>query len=239
MAGIRYDENKGKILHYSYLSEYRPELTGAIAFDKQDNGTFRTRFLSVNYADLYHIAYAGDQEHPYDRTNRIVREDTNPLKHGYDANDLSNHFCYDLIFRDTTVAGFSKYMIEDLDRYLGFKSHEEIRKIKTLVIRPNGKGTAYKTRLYPDRKYFMEHSKFTNGKPVILNNIDVIGLNRNAMTYAKIPTVFDLPKGTRLNMNINWNIDNLEAMNQELRKFDLVATIEDRDTKVIVLRDPN
>nr|WP_121272131.1 TlpA disulfide reductase family protein [Pedobacter schmidteae] len=237
MAGIRYDENKGKILHYSYLSEFRPELSGASGYDRQENGTVRFRFLNEHYAQLYHIAYAGSISVPYDRKNRIIRNDTNPIKHAYDNVNFSNYFCYDLIFKEKAGVLFSQYMIEDLDRYLGFKSHEEIRKIKTLIIRPNGKGKRYKDKLEPNKRPYTEYGKFKNGNLVLLNNGWIDFVNLIAMESPEIPTVFEFPGEKYINLKITWNSDNLPAMNEELKNYDVEAIIENRDTKVIVLEN--
>jgi thiol-disulfide isomerase/thioredoxin len=238
MIGISYQENKNKTIHYSYLSSYRPEFLGPSGLEMPDNGQVRVKFLNQHYAFLYHVAYSSELGAPYDRKNRIVRKDNNPLKHTPDLERFSNFFCYDLIYRDTTNTSFGKYMIEDLDRYLGFKSHVEIEKIKTLIIRPNGKGTQYQVKLNSNEPSFTEHGKFGNGKPLILNNSLIEFLNRSAMEQSAMPTVFEFPGEKRLNLKIIWDLENLPAMNKQLEKYDLKAAIEDRETKVIVLEVP-
>ncbi|WP_343748187.1 TlpA disulfide reductase family protein [Fluviicola sp.] len=238
MAGINYEANKSKVLHYSYLSTYRPELSGPDGFGIKENGITRYKFLNNPYTLLYHIAYAGNGDMPYDKRNRIIRKDTNPLMYEYDSVNFSNAFCYDLIFKEKEGVSFSKLMIADLDRYLGFNSHEEVRKIKTLIIRPNGKGTAYRDKIKPNERAFTEYGKFKNGAQFILNDGFLSFVNRSAMSYARMPTVFEFPGESKINLAITWDDNNLVEMNRDLEKFNVEAIIEERETKVIVLEDP-
>lgn len=244
MMLYNYHGTKQKILHYSYLSEYRPEFSGLTGSEIIDSVKRIVRFRTSTYFTLlYHFAYTGGTggttlNH---LPSRFIREDTNPLANKPDTEYLSNYFCYDLICRyDSTGSSreaISKNMVSDLDRFFRLKSHVENRKVKHWILKEYGVSQNY--RKFSEEMPYFENSKLTAGKKVIIQNITPMFFIRNLNWNSDTPIISELDYNGKMSFEFLWNPDDIESMSQELRKYGLDITYEDRDREVIVLRDDN
>lgn len=239
MAGIRYEENKSKIIQYSYLSKARPEFAARTVIDKDGEGTVRIKFMNRDYISMYHYAYAGNQAIPLNPKNRILRKDHNPLPKEADYKDFTNVFCYDLIYQDTTASGFGRRMITDLDHYLGFKSKEVTKNILSYVIEPDGNGTKYFEPLEADKPAYMTNQHLEKLRNVEVNKIWAMSVVGRYIGSSDIPVIFNWPLDhRRVSFKVIWDPDHLEVMNEQLKKYNLKISLKKWKTRVIELTDP-
>lgn len=239
MAGIKYEDNKDKIIQYSYLSKARPEFAGTTVIDKDGEGTVRIKFMNADYISMYHYAYAGNQAVPLNPKTRILRKDHNPLTKEADYKDFTNVFCYDLIYQDTIASGFGRRMITDLDCYLGFKSKEVTKKILSYVIEPDGRGLKYFEPLEADKPAYMTNQHLEKRKEVEVNKIWAMSVVGRYIGSSDIPVIFNWPLDhRRVSFKVTWDPDNLDLMNEQLKKYNLKISLKKWKTRVIELTDP-
>ncbi|MEA1849892.1 redoxin family protein [Chryseobacterium sp. MHB01] len=239
MAGIKFEQNKDKIIHYSYLSKPRPEFAGMRQVGKDGEGTVRVKFMNVDYISMYHYAYAGKTGVPLDPKSRVLRKDHNPLPKEPDYKDFTNVFCYDLIYPDTTVSGFGYRMIRDLDHYLGFKSREVTKKILSYVIEPDGRGLQYFEPLEADKRPYMTNQHLEKLTNVEINKIPAMSMATQYISRSDIPVVFNWPLDhRRVSFKVIWDPEHLDLMNEQLKAYNLKISLKKWKTKVIELTDP-
>ncbi len=242
----RYEENKKNLLYYSYFSKGRRELSGMrfATVDTTDN-LVRVVYNNTFLFNLYDFAYKDDNvgfggglKH---RNSRLIRKDHNPIKSwSLDTADniYINRFCYELIYPGRTIKGFGRHMIKDLDRFFNLKSREELLDVECYVIKPNGKGKKYFEIYQPDRKPYYTVS-LQLAKRIIVNNHwwnwveDYI----NGNNLYDLPLFIEIEGGDRINFDVRWDTKNLDLMNSDLAKFDLMIEQATRKRKVIVLED--
>lgn len=252
---IRYGENLNKLIYYSYFSSYRNEFSGGTShlYDSVNN-IVRLNFRNSSMIDLYNMAYEGSIYATLPLFSkgagfRIVRKDNNPISSIPDHENWTNYFCYDLMYKpvkgDPVYASVSeknlklrKYMVADLDRFFGFKSHEEDAMIDCYVISPNGNGKRYLKPLDSTQKQFLYGITQKVGKPLSVNMIPKWSLNINLTSYCDRPFYLDL-ESKKINFEVTWDPEHPEKMNAELQKFDLKFEKTKRKQKVIILEDAN
>lgn len=249
MIHYYYEQNKPNILFYSYFSRYRPEFAGGsqIRVDKK-NQLVRAVFRNADFLLLYHCAYTAGTVFPIHRPSRMIREDSNPIDTKEDYKEMTNVFCYDLIYRDTVDDNLGQYMITDLDRFFNVKSNEEIRDVDCYILRPTGKSDRYLKPLDQDEDSFVINEKLQNGKAFALNRGFVPNYENNLMNHVDKPFLWEFDEEIRkvsnlfkrtnlVSFKVVWNLDDLPAMNKELAEYGLEIIVEKRPQKVIILRD--
>ncbi len=235
---IRYEENKHKLLFYSYFSTFRNELSG-MGRSTLDTVSRKVRITVNNFpiCDLYNFAYTNNSWDSYHRPTRFIRLDSNKNKSFTDSRaDSIYQFCYDLIYRDSTLGNFGKIMISDLDRFFNLRSSEKMKNIDCYIISPNGNGSKYQNKLLSERERFHTIS-FNQAKRVISNDQFTWMLSRIINDSSPNLIIFELGKSKRINFDIAWNLQDLELMNQDLAKYDLKIEKGVRERKVIVLEN--
>ena len=241
LINIRYEENKSKILNYSYFSSYRNELNGSITHEIDTlNRLVRMKFSNLDYITLYDAAYKSDiTVGSFNRATRLIRKDHKSLPLKLDFKEFTTSFCYDLIYKDSTktVRHFGKRMIADLDNYFNVKSHEELRNIPCYVIRPNGKGTRYRQIIDLDGKKHLYNISLKTNKILSASKQLPSWIEYQINSYSKIPILFEFDDEKNLNFEVKWNLDDLEQMNKEFAKYDLKIEKAIRKRKVIILED--
>lgn len=238
----RYEQNKNKILYYSYLSNYRKELSGWTRVEKDTlTQTIRVLANNIDLLGLYNFAYTNNSGATVHYKTRILRKDHNPVKTMQDGKfDTTASFCYELIYRGH-YRDFGKYMIKDLDRSFKVRSHEELIELPCYVIRSTGNDTRYRN---PNPAYSGRQTKNIALKKdaLLVANMQWISfleraLNQGSGNQRNFPIVFELPNEKTINFEVNWNLEKLDTMNRELAKYDLMIEFVKRKRKVIVLED--
>jgi thiol-disulfide isomerase/thioredoxin len=237
----RYEGTKNKILKYSYLSQARLEFRGGTS-QRVDtvNKIVRVSFRNVDFLALYDRAYST----PFGSTGlhkstRIIRRDSSSVKTQPDYKTFTNVFCYDLMYKDTVAFGtFGKFMIQDLDNYFGVNSHEEIKKLKCMIIREKGSGKVYLKSMDGNEKKFLD-DRLIIGKTFRSNKIwkSSVETNLNNNNYMPIILELDCDQYQPVSFAFTWTPDNIKLMSMELGKFGLEMVIEKRPRKVIILEN--
>ncbi|MFP3596929.1 TlpA family protein disulfide reductase [Chryseobacterium sp. SIMBA_029] len=236
---IRYEQNKNKVLFYSYFSTFRDELTG-MSSSQVDTINKKVRIIANNLTlvNLYDFAYTNNSGETHHYPTRIIRRDHNPVESGLGVKfDSTRLFCYDLIYKGTSTRGFCKYMIADLDRSFKVKSHEELRNIPCYVISANGKGVTFRKPIVEDGSKQVKNVSMKKDVVLIANKQWPWWLERNLNQYEKELILFEMGKEKQINFEVKWNLDNLKQMNKELGKYDLKIQKTKRKRKVIILED--
>nr|WP_199158665.1 TlpA family protein disulfide reductase [Pedobacter sp. ASV2] len=238
LMNIRYEENKSNLLFYSYFSKYRKELNGSASYQKDTvNNLIRWKFSNYGLLNLYHNAYANTTGVPFNLATRVIRRDHKTLKSRPDFKTHTDIFCYDVMYKDTTLNSFGKFMIPDLDRFFGLKSREVKKKIMCYVISPNGKGSRYRQTIDPDGKRHFYNLTLQKNTLLSVSKMWPSHLNTILTQFTPLPLLFEMGTDKLINFEVVWNLDDLKKMNTELTKFDLQIEKKKRRQKVIILED--
>lgn len=234
----RYETTKDKIIKYSYFSKYRQEFSGGSSKRLDTlNNIARLHARNTDFLSLYDKAYSSSLGSiDLHRPTRIIRKDTVSIKTEADYNTDSNIFCYDLIYKDTTADNFGRHMIKDLDNYFGIKSHEEIKKLKCLVIREKGTSKIYRQPLEGYKNRFHD-TGMINGKKFRANMPFQYFLSGAVNRNDFMPIIIDLDFSSPVSFEFTWTPDNIKSMCKELEKFGLEMVMQKRPRKVIILEN--
>lgn len=235
---IRFEENKNKLLYYSYFSKYRKELNGILrTFVDTSAKLVRVTATNTPLFRLYDFAYANNSWEPRNLSSRFIRNDTKKINGLLiNADDTTSQFSYDLMYAGTTAHDFKKYMVPDLDRFFNLKSYEELREVECYVISPNGTGTKYKEFYDPTAKQYHTVDLF-KFKKIIANNSYPWLLGAAINDQAEHLVLFELGNAKRVNFEVDWNLQDLQQMNKDFEKFDLKIEKHFKKRKVIILED--
>lgn len=233
-----YGSNKSNIIFYSYFSRYRSEFMGGTSLELDTtNGLTRVSFRNIDFLSLYHYAYSEKFGTPLHRPTRMVRNDRNPIKTEADYDQMTNIFCYDLIYKDSSFSNFGKYMVTDLDRFFNVKSHEEEMMVLCYILMPTGQNERYKEPIEVNEKAYFINSRLKIGEITELNKIQLPLHENFFMPYLDKPFIVELGNIKNLSLKVKWDIKNLRRMNKELAEYGLQIVEENRLRKVIILTD--
>ncbi|OPC66454.1 hypothetical protein BAY13_17110 [Elizabethkingia bruuniana] len=247
MILYNYDENKNKIIRYSYLSKWRSEFNGGVSYTKIDtiNYILRYCFRNTHFLYLYNYAYNGGEEGK-DTTHintRFIRKDNSILPTVPDFLNIEDeYYNYDLICRyDSTPGGYKKAvmnnMVNDLDNAFNIKSHEEVRRIKCLILKEYGKSKNYQKPVGNGKGYQNNTSELKVGNKVVIENIMPTFFLNNLNYSSQFPILNETKYNRKMSFEFTWNPYDIEIMSKELNKYGLNFVFEERERRVIILEN--
>lgn len=236
---IRFEQNLNKIIYYSYFSSYRHEFSGmGRSYVDSQSGLVRITANNFPLGLLYQFAYTDNSGETFHLPTRIIRKDSNQIKtfftNGFDTTIV---FCYELMYKGSTVTGFGKKMIKDLDRTFNVESHEELADISCYIISPIGSGTKFREATVIESEAQVLNGNLKEDKLFVANKQRPAWLERSINNYSRVPILFEMGKERFINFKVVWNLDNLEQMNVELSNYDLKIEKAIRKRKIIILED--
>jgi hypothetical protein len=185
---------------------------------------------------LYQIAF-GDTTGGI-KYNRTVVECTHPEKfimpkeEDFDVWKLDNTFCYELRVSGEKQKDIFKVMQDDLKKLFGYNAFEEYRTQKCLVL------TADKNARIMADKSFTPKIVYNAGGGTVINypfgylfemiqhyNQDKIILNETGITG-------------NVAVTLQAQMNDIDALKEALKKYGLNLGYEDRQVKMLVIRDP-
>jgi hypothetical protein len=220
-----YKKNKNRLLAYSYLGNYSPEILSmkmVALYDSADKTT-RIKIINSTVGSLYKCVF---NQYRGFHFSRILNED------GSVFNDTdSEYYCYDLLIKDTSSFKAYRYMQQDLDRYFGFKSSFIKRKIKVWVLKSLELENIHFNKKEKSELY--ESSGALIARSVSMANIlDYL----NGGKYFDCPIMDETKYSGKINLEMPINTRDHHVINKELAKFGLKIKVEDRWMDVIVLK---
>lgn len=169
---------------------------------------------------------------------RVLNESAHPEKiikpknEDYEKWKVDNTYCYELTVPEAKQKDIYKLMREDLDRLLGYNVYQEYRTQKCLVLKTE-KGFHYLADTTVTPKLTM-----SSGGVTVTNypfprfsglighyNQDKIFLDETGLTG-------------KVDINIQAIMNDVDAVNRELKKYGLSLQYEDRQMQMLVIRDP-
>jgi len=233
-------EKATKVIAYRILTPFVKGLLGMMSIPK--TGEFANRRIfstDGTVAGLYRIAY-GEGEfydwYPYFRTIVDVKD---TLKICITSPSVWNRYkyqygvCYDLIIPKPDSAALFAKMREDLHDVYGLKVSKEMRQMPCWVLKVINPGLLHTASGKPAE----ESNQFS----LTLTNMPVKTLCEDIYENAGSKTVTAIVDETNYPSNIditlNANIKDLDALNKELLKYGLRLSAEERNIQVLVLKD--
>lgn len=246
-----YEGSKQAILHYSYLSQFKPEFAGMVGAQVIDSTQRIFRFKAVNshFSYLYDYAYSEGSENrqPRHMKTRIIREDdgsTLPLN--ADTKNHAQYYSYDLIDRYTgsrknnnIPSIIHNNMVADLDRTFKLRSHVEKRMIKCWVLKEYGNSQKYRETIGNGLGYNANAKDLRPNQRLVIENIPPSFFITTLNHASAIPFICDINYQGKMSFEVTWLPDDIAAMSATLRTYGLDIALEEREREVIVLRNSN
>lgn len=155
-----------------------------------------------------------------------------PNKEEFNDWRVDNTFCYELTVPETKKKDIYKIMREDLNRILGYNVYQEYRTQKCLVLKAEKNFRFLEdTAVVPKITYNSGGITLTNYPLTRLYDLishynqDKIVLNETGLTG-------------KIDITIQAIMNDVDALNMELKKYGLSLHHEDRQVQMLVIKDP-
>jgi thiol-disulfide isomerase/thioredoxin len=199
-------------------------------------GRTKVSVTNMGIMNLYQIAF-GDTTGGI-KYNRTVIECTHPEKfimakeEDFEAWKLDNTFCYELRVSREKQKDIFKIMQDDLKRLFGYNVYEEYRTQKCLVL------TADKNaRMMADRSATPKIIYNAGGGAVI--NYPFADLFEMIQHYNQDKIILNETGITgNVAVTLQAQMNDIEALNEALKKYGLNLAYKNRQVKMLVIRDP-
>jgi hypothetical protein len=230
------------LLYNSMMTRYRDDLQAGIFFRKSS-----ITCLNISIQKLYQLAY-GEFKASFSPTNRTILEINDSAKVNFwggqnvsefDKWKWDNLYCYELNLGDTLVPDkMFEIMRSDLDKYfggvLGLKAERSKRKVTCWILTRTSSSDRLKTSGEPS---VQASDAFTytliNGKLIDF----VSALQSYYFQMSSIPLIDETHYTGKIDLNVNCDLTNMAALNDELSKYDLKFIQGKRDIDMIVIRE--
>lgn len=240
-------EGNGRLLHNL---KYYSLIMGPIEVPKngyrsiRDSITGKTIGITMQNLPIgfmYTIAYGSRN------FDKILIEAKNPDvyffpndKNEWDPWAKDHTYCYEVELPPDRIHLLHKIMKQDLDRFFGLSSYIEKRKIKCIVLYPQGTVDRLKTKGAidnPEQPYIFENSIFG----LIIRNIpfkSVVNYLKGLYSNNNSPYLVDEVnyKGN-VDMDFKSDISDFSNLIKELEKYDIGVKVEYRLLKVLILKE--
>ncbi|MCG8321569.1 MAG: TlpA family protein disulfide reductase [Cytophagales bacterium] len=220
--------------HIKYYSGFTSFIKGLkpypyIKRPKPDDKAGGLRMVNLPLSYLYLEAY---QLFPIHEVS-LEMEDIESFNPPNSKKDSSNLYSYELILGDTELKDLREIMQEDLKRVFGYKVIQEVRNVKVVVL----KRTKKEKLATKGEEPFINHTNFY-----------VTLKNRPFKDFTKTLKYFLIEKEIRffidetgitknIDIELDVNMSDPNAVAEELRKYGLNMTVEDRPMKMYVIKD--
>jgi thiol-disulfide isomerase/thioredoxin len=226
------DSNSG--VYRSMLTRYLKGVRSAMTTGKK--GLNRLFAYNSSIRNLYQIAY-GDST-GFLPSNRIVIESAHPEKITMPKNEdfeiwkLNNTVCYEITVPEAKCDSIQKMMCDDLKQLFGYNVYQECQVKKCLVLKAE-KGF----RFLEDTTIAPKVSYNTGG--IIVTNYPFQQLVEMIDHYNRDKIFFDETGLTgKIDITIQAMMNDVDALNKELKRYGLSLQYEDRQVQMLVIKDP-
>ncbi len=201
-------------------------------------GAYRNRIAAHNMAirNLYQLAY-GDSTGPVP-FNRTIVESSHPEKiecppnEDYEKWKPGNTFCYEISVPEAKRDSIWNLMRDDLRQLFGYNACQEYRKQKCLILK------ADKNFRYPADTSITPSVSISVGGITLVNQ-PFPRLVDNISHFLSDKILLDeTGLSGRITMIIKAQMNDVDAVNGELKKYGLSLQYEDRQVQMLVIRDP-
>ncbi|OQP62166.1 TlpA family protein disulfide reductase [Niastella populi] len=201
-------------------------------------GVYRNRIAAHNMAvrNLYQLAY-GDSTGPVPFNRTIVESSSSekiecPPNEDYEKWKYDNTFCYEITVPEAKRDSIWSLMRDDLRQLFGYSACQEYRKQKCLILKA-------------DKNF--RHLADTSVKPsasisvggITLVNQPFPRLVDNISHFLSDKILLDeTGLSGRITVVLKAQMNDVDAVNGELKKYGLSLQYEDRQAQMLVIRDP-
>jgi thiol-disulfide isomerase/thioredoxin len=203
----------------------------------KENGNIN-RFIAINMGirNLYQLAY-GDSAGSIS-SNRVIIESAHPEKltqpkdGNFDTWKLENTYCYEIYMPNVNRDSILKMIRDDLRQLFGYNVYQEYRMQRCLILKAENN-----FRFLEDTTVTPKVSYNTGG--IIVTNYpfqQLVGMIKKYL-YDKI--IFDETGLTgKVDITLNAMMNDVDALNKQLKKYGLRLQYEDRPVQMLVIKDP-
>lgn len=238
-------DSANKVLFYSCLTDYMPGQAAIISkiYDKPVQNVIGIKASNCSLFTLYMAAFPFIEQ----TRSRVILNVKNPGafilpkdSSLWDSFFKNYNFCYELKVPLSKAPGLYDYMRDDLQRYFGYSASVETRKVRCLVINEkkearshlNTKGGAYVFNQENDQ------TKFTLRNVKLSTFFNLIKqYNYNISEIISPPIVIDVKYKGNVDLDINCALTDIPNLKKELFKYGLILREEEREEKMLVIRD--
>lgn len=235
LVEIAKEIDSNSVIFRSVLTGYLKGVRPAMALP----GKGLNRFCAYNMAirNLYQFAY-GDTAEPVPSVRTII-ESAHPEKIAKPKNEdfetwkVNNTYCYEITVPEAKNDSICKMMRDDLQQLFGYNAYLEYRMQKCLVLKAEKR-----FRFLADTTITPKVSYNTGG--IIVTNYPFKQLFEMIRHYNRDKIFLDETglKG-KVDITIQAMMNDVDALNKELKKYGLSLQYEDRQVQMLVIKDPS
>lgn len=232
------------LIYHSVLTGYIPGLiAGSSIYPTSGIDSIKGKRIIIRNVPIpwfYRVAFGDDEFIEQSRLILAVKDTTRLVNRIAKSTDYenwkkqNNAFCYELIVPPTLGKRAYEIMRNDLDLLFNqYQAGFEKQKKKCLIlVRTSSAG-----KFYPTGGIEELHFDATGCK---MKNADIIILFRHLRRFFQnsgLPIINETGYTGKVDININANMTNISAINEELKKYDLQFIEAERDVDMLVIRD--
>jgi uncharacterized protein (TIGR03435 family) len=235
LVTVANEMDSSSVIYNSSLTKYLPGIPSTYYYPRKGSNK-KVNVNNMPVSNLYQIAF-GDSTRAVP-TSRTVIEAAHPEKlqmpkgEDYITWRTDNTYCYELKVPAARQNDILKIMQDDLKRLFGLNVFLEKRIQKCLVLKAE-KNTRFATdKASPAKQVFsaggcsVTNTPFSEFAEMILHyNQDKIVLDETGIT-------------ANVDIALDAQMNDVDAMNQALKKYGLSLQFEDRPIQMLVIKDP-
>lgn len=234
LAEVAKEIDSNSTIYRSGLTGYLKGVRSAMVTGKK--GLNRLFAYNSSIRNLYQIAY-GDSA-GFLPSNRIVIESAHPERITMPKNEdfeiwkLKNTYCYEITVPETKCDSIQKMMCDDLKQLFGYNAYQEYQLKKCLVLKAE-KGFRFleDTTMTPKLSY--------NAGGITVTNYPFRQLVEMIDHYNRDKIFFNETGLTgKIDITIQAMMNDVDALNKELKRYGLTLQYEDRPIQMLVIKDP-
>jgi thiol-disulfide isomerase/thioredoxin len=230
------ETDSNAIVYGSVLTRYVKGLRSLTNSGKRMEGRIFAHNMPVR--NLYQLAFGDADTTGIFEYAKTVIESAHPEKiaqpEGEDFNrwKIDNTYCYEIKVPEVKRKDIHKIMRKDLEQLFGYNAYLEYRKQKCLVLKAD-KNFRYlqDTTIAP--------KLILSAGGVTIRNYPFSRLASNIRHYlAKQIFIDETGLSGRVDVTIQAQMNDVDAVNAELKKYGLHIQSEDREVQMLIIKDP-
>jgi thiol-disulfide isomerase/thioredoxin len=233
---IAKETDSNSVMYSSVLTRYLKGVRSVMNAGKKSDGRIFAHNMAIR--NLYQAAFGDEDTTGFFESARVIIESAHPEKiirpdeENFHTWKTDNLYCYEIKVPERQKKDIRKIMRKDLEKLFGYNVYLEYRTQKCLVLKAEKKF------------HFLED---TTMAPKF--SISAGGLTIRNHSFGRLASniKFYMPKeifldetglSGKVDITLKAEMNNVDAVNAELKKYGLYLQYEDRKVQMLIIKDP-
>jgi thiol-disulfide isomerase/thioredoxin len=226
------NENGGKprqILYRSMITGYMEGIGKRIGYRMENNKINGVFLLNQSLLSLVKDAYRDSMRYP---DNRIFIESANSNFSPENNTRPANQFCYELVIPPSTEEQIKQYFQMDLKKYFGITVHNEMRKMKCLVLEKLPQARAASDS-FGDKSFDLQKNTLKK----YIHNRSVASAVRLLNLYSNLPIIDESDVNGDISLDLPFDLTDIKGLQNSFARAGFTLKEDDRKLEVTLISD--